>query len=64
MNIAIIAHDVKKELMTQFCIAYAGILSQHNLAVIMLRAIVLGLRLIHSIKRSHQLSVRNIYFSE
>ncbi len=31
MNIAIIAHDVKKELMTQFCIAYAGILSQHNL---------------------------------
>ena len=31
MNIAIIAHDVKKALMTQFCIAYAGILSQHNL---------------------------------
>jgi methylglyoxal synthase len=31
MNIAIIAHDVKKELMTQFCIAYAGILSQHKL---------------------------------
>ena len=31
MNIAIIAHNVKKELMTQFCIAYAGILSQHNL---------------------------------
>lgn len=31
MNIAIIAHDVKKELMTQFCIAYAGVLSQHNL---------------------------------
>ncbi len=24
MNIAIIAHDVKKELMTQFCIAYAA----------------------------------------
>lgn len=31
MNIAIIAHDVKKELMTQFCIAYAGILSQHTI---------------------------------
>ncbi|MCQ2486817.1 MAG: methylglyoxal synthase [Clostridia bacterium] len=31
MNIALIAHDVRKELMTQFCIAYAGILSQHNL---------------------------------
>ncbi len=31
MNIAIIAHDSKKELMTQFCIAYCGILSKHNL---------------------------------
>ncbi len=31
MNIAIIAHDSKKELMVQFCIAYCGILSRHNL---------------------------------
>ena len=31
MNIALIAHDSKKELMVQFCIAYCGILSQHNL---------------------------------
>ena len=31
MNIALIAHDTKKELMVQFCIAYCGILSQHNL---------------------------------
>ena len=31
MDIAIIAHDIKKELMTQFCIAYCGILSKHNL---------------------------------
>lgn len=31
MNIAIIAHDAKKELMVQFCIAYCGILSRHNL---------------------------------
>jgi methylglyoxal synthase len=31
MNIALIAHDSKKELMTQFCIAYCGILSKHNL---------------------------------
>lgn len=30
MEIAIIAHDMKKELMTQFCIAYLGILSKHN----------------------------------
>lgn len=32
MEIAIIAHDLKKELMTQFCIAYCGILSKHNLS--------------------------------
>ena len=31
MNIALIAHDSKKELMVQFCIAYCGILSSHNL---------------------------------
>ena len=31
MNIAFIAHDKKKELMVQFCIAYCGILSRHNL---------------------------------
>lgn len=31
MNIAIIAHDKKKELMVRFCIAYAGILSKHTL---------------------------------
>ena len=31
MEIAIIAADMKKEIMTQFCIAYCGILSKHNL---------------------------------
>ena len=31
MNIALIAHDKKKELMVQFCIAYSGILAKHNL---------------------------------
>lgn len=31
MNIALIAHDSKKELMVQFCTAYMGILGQHNL---------------------------------
>mgnify|MGYP000726166573 FL=1 len=29
MNIALIAHDEKKELMVQFCIAYCGILSRN-----------------------------------
>lgn len=31
MNIALIAHDSKKELLVQFCIAYCGILSRHSL---------------------------------
>lgn len=31
MNIALIAHDSKKELMVQFCIAYCGILSRHSI---------------------------------
>ena len=31
MNIALIAHDNRKELMVQFCTAYAGILSRHTL---------------------------------
>ena len=31
MNIALIAHDSKKELMVQFCTAYAGVLSRHTL---------------------------------
>ena len=31
MNIALIAHDKKKELMVEFCIAYKGILEQHEL---------------------------------
>lgn len=31
MNIALIAHDTKKELMVQFCIAYCGVLSRHSL---------------------------------
>ncbi|MBQ8975675.1 MAG: methylglyoxal synthase [Oscillospiraceae bacterium] len=31
MNIALLAHDRKKELMVQFCIAYCGILAGHNI---------------------------------
>ncbi len=31
MKIALIAHDSKKELMVQFCIAYCGILNKHSL---------------------------------
>ena len=31
MNIALMAHTKKQDLMVQFCSAYAGILSRHNL---------------------------------
>jgi methylglyoxal synthase len=31
LEIAIIADDTKKELITQFCIAYCGILSKHSI---------------------------------
>ncbi|MBE6608368.1 MAG: methylglyoxal synthase [Ruminococcaceae bacterium] len=31
MHIAIIADDTKKEIMTEFCIAYCGILSKHSI---------------------------------
>ncbi|MDD5916486.1 MAG: methylglyoxal synthase [Clostridiales bacterium] len=31
MEIAIIANDKKKELITEFCIAYCGILARHNI---------------------------------
>ena len=30
MNIGLIAHDAKKKLMQNFCIAYRGILNRHN----------------------------------
>lgn len=32
MNIALMAHDKKKELMVQFCIAYKGIFAKHSLS--------------------------------
>lgn len=31
MNIALLADDEKRELLIQFCIAYSGVLSKHNL---------------------------------
>ena len=30
MNIALMAHDNRKELMVQFCTAYCGILAKHT----------------------------------
>ena len=32
MYIALMSHNNKKDLMVQFCSAYAGILSRHNLS--------------------------------
>ena len=43
MTIALIAHDAKKELMIQFCIAYCGILSRHTLCATVAEAT--GLRI-------------------
>lgn len=31
MQVALIAHDSKKELMVEFCIAYCGVLSRHDI---------------------------------
>ena len=31
MNLALLCHDHKKELMVQFCIAYSGILAKHHI---------------------------------
>ena len=31
MNIALMSHNRKKELMVQFCTAYCGVLSKHNI---------------------------------
>ena len=31
MNIGLVAHDAKKKLMQNFCIAYRGILNKHHL---------------------------------
>lgn len=42
MEIAIIADDTKKELVTQFCIAYCGILSKHNICATAKTAAVLS----------------------
>lgn len=32
MNITLMAHDSKKELMVQFCTAYSGVLARHNVS--------------------------------
>ena len=31
MNIALIAHDKKKDLMVEFCLAYKSVLAKHTL---------------------------------
>ena len=68
MNIALIAHDKKKELMGAFCIAYKDILSEHKLFATADTASVLvevsGLSVIkvsQGIIGSQQLSLRAAY---
>ena len=43
MNITLMAHDKKKELMVQFCTAYKSILAKHSLSA----TAATGLSLIH-----------------
>ena len=45
MNIALMAHDNKKELMVQFCTAYCGILAKHTLCATARRGLSLHPRL-------------------
>ena len=69
MEIAIIAHDTKKELMVQFCIAYCGILSQHKLCATGITANYIadatGLEIEHLLSGEHggeqQITSRIVY---
>ena len=68
MNIALIAHNKKKELMCAFCIAYKDILKQHNLCATAGTAAVIadgsGLevaKVSHGVLGEQQLSSRVAY---
>lgn len=68
MNIALIAHNKKKELMGAFCIAYKDILKQHNLCATAGTAAVItdgsGLevtRVSHGVLGEQQISSRVAY---
>jgi len=69
MNIALMAHDNKKELMIQFCIAYCGILSKHTvcatnntgLAVAEATGLPVQLFLTHSQGGAQQIGARISY---
>ena len=59
MNIGLIAHDSKKELMVQFCIAYCGVLSRHNVCATGTTGKLVAEALIHALERG-DLDWRNI----
>ncbi|MBP5426909.1 MAG: methylglyoxal synthase [Clostridiales bacterium] len=68
MNIALVAHDKKKELMGAFCIAYKSILSKHSLVATAGTASVVeeasGLEVVrvsHGIVGEQQLSSKAAY---
>lgn len=70
MNIALIAHSVKKELMANFCIAYKGILENHVLyatggtGTIVQETTQLDVTLLSSGSVGHQQLIARIAYNE
>ena len=61
MNIALMSHDNKKELMVQFCIAYCGILSKHTVCATSNTGLPVQLFLAHTQGGSQQIGARIAY---
>ena len=61
MNIALMSHDRKKELMVQFCIAYCGILSKHTICATNTTGLPVQLFLSHEHGGSQQIGARIAY---
>ena len=61
MNIALLCHDHKKELMVQFCIAYSGILAKHQICATDSTGRSITLYLSHEHGGSQQIGARIAY---
>ena len=61
MNITLMAHDKKKELMVQFCTAYKSILMRHNLYATATTGLPITLFLAHSQGGHQQVDARISY---
>ena len=61
MNITLMAHDKKKELMVQFCTAYKSVLSKHNLSATATTGRLVALYLSHNQGGHQQVDARIAY---